>query len=274
LYREVSSIGIAARRKIPGIGPRRAEIIVAGAAVLHAMLDQLRVPRLYYSAAGLRDGIIADLAHRGVEKPEGRLDPEQRSAVQWLGRHYGISRAHANKVAQLAGMLFHGMQPLHRLPTEQGKLLEAAAHLYNIGHYVNEMRHHRHSLYLVANSDLPGFPDRDRLIIANLCRYHRRSMPLASHEAFATLDADAQRSVMLLAPLLRLAVALDQSQEQRVEHIEMRIGVDVELLLFSGKNQGKESLDIGRLDIEQWHAQRTASVFREVYGRELEIRTN
>ena len=99
-------------------------------------------------------------------------------------RHYGVSATHVRKVADLAGMLFQALRPLHRLPLAKGRLLEAAAYLYNIGHFVNESRHHRHSQYLVANSDLPGFEDRERMVIAALCRYHRKSMPQASHERF------------------------------------------------------------------------------------------
>ena len=118
-------------------------------------------------------------------------------------------------------------------------------------------------MYLVANSDLPGFLDAERLIIALLCRYHRKSMPQLSNELFATLDPESRRSVVLLTPLLRLAVSLDQSQEQRVERVETAIQPEsVELRLFSSRD----------VDIEQWHAAQVADVFREVYGRSLVVR--
>ena len=142
------------------------------------------------------------------------------------------------------------------LPLAKGRLLEAAAYLYNIGHFVNESRHHRHSQYLVANSDLPGFEDRERTVIATLCRYHRKSMPQVSHETFQVLDPEDRNSVVLLTPLLRLAVALDQSQEQRVERVEAAVQENaVELRLFSDRD----------VDIEQWQAEQVAGVFREVY---------
>jgi len=264
LFRDVSSKGLNGRSKITGIGPRRAEIITAGVAVLNEAMQELRVPRLYYSAAGVRDGIIADLVHRRAGMEQARLDSEARQTVRALGRRYEASVAHTRKVADLSAMLFEGLRDLHRLPLARGRLLEAAAYLFNIGHYVNEAKHHRHSMYLVANSDLPGFSDTERSMIANLCRYHRKSMPQPSHELFVGLNAEDRRAILLMAPLLRLAVALDQSQEQRVERVEAVIHPDtVELRLYSK----------GDVDIEQWHAAQVADVFREVYGHALVVRT-
>ena len=263
LFREVSSRDSGGRAKITGIGPKRAEIIVAGVAVLNEVVQELRLARLYYSVAGVREGIIADLSHRQVGMEQARLTADERRAVRALGRHYEVSATHVRKVAELAGMLFQALRPLHRLPLAKGRLLEAAAYLYNIGHFVNESRHHRHSQYLVANSDLPGFEDRERMVIAALCRYHRKSMPQVAHETFQTLDPEDRNSVVLLTPLLRLAVALDQSQEQRVERVEAAVLENsMELRLFSDRD----------VDIEQWQVEQVAGVFREAYGLPLAVR--
>jgi exopolyphosphatase/guanosine-5'-triphosphate,3'-diphosphate pyrophosphatase len=260
LYAQVAETGLASRSAIIGIGPRRAEIIVAGVAVLHVVMESFGVPRLYYSTAGVRDGIIADLASRRLNQ----LDADQRRLVRAVGRRYGVDPQHARKVAQLAAGLFEALQPLHRLGPAWGRLLEASAHLYNIGHYINDSRHHKHSLYLVMNTDLPGFSDREHFAIANLCRYHRKSMPQATHTEFQMMEAEDRNAVVLMAPLLRLAVAFDQSQEQKVEHLEAGIqDRTVEVRLISDRDT----------DIEQWHAAQVSSVFREVYGRQLTVKS-
>jgi exopolyphosphatase/guanosine-5'-triphosphate,3'-diphosphate pyrophosphatase len=263
LYADVSQRDLASRCRITGIGPKRAEIIVAGVAVLNEVTRNFGLPKLYYSTAGVRDGIIADLAHGGTGREQAQLDADQRRVVRSLGRRYGVSPAHARKVAQLAAMLFDSLHGLHRLAPAYGRMLEAAAYLYNIGHFVNDSRHHKHSLYLVLNSDLPGFNDRERLGIANLSRYHRKSMPQPAHGEFQALDAETRNAIVLLAPLLRIAVALDQSQEQKVESVEASIQDGaVELRLISEEDT----------DIEQWHAAQVAEVFHEVYGRQLVLR--
>lgn len=263
LYNELASFDLAGRKKITGIGPRRAEIIVGGTAALHQIMQTLHVPRIYYSTAGVREGVIADLAHRKVGMEQARLDEDQRRLVEEMVRRYRIGWPHVRKVADLANMLFDSLRTLHKLPLESGRVLEAAAHLYNIGHFVNEVRHHRHSMYLVVNSDLPGFTDRERMQIANLCRYHRKSMPQLAHEMFATLPEEDRQAVNFLAPLLRLAIALDQSQEQKVDRVETRMAdKTVELLVYSTRDT----------DIEQWHAQQIGKIFQNVYGLHLDVR--
>ena len=260
VYEKLSEKGLAGRRKVQGIGPRRAEIIVAGAAVFLRALENFRRPSLYYSAAGVRDGIIADLATRGVGRERARLSREQRAVVEQMARRYAVAVPHARKVSQLAGVLFDSLQPLHRLPAEMGKLLEASAYLHDAGHYISDMSHHKHSFYLVANSDMPGFTRSERNLIAMLCRYHRKSMPTVQHDAFQSLNPEGRRAVMMLAPLLRIADGLDRSHEQRVESLDCAIRNDaVVITLRSGADT----------DIEQWAGERVADVFREVYARPL-----
>jgi exopolyphosphatase/guanosine-5'-triphosphate,3'-diphosphate pyrophosphatase len=255
-YEEVSRRNLDQRRKIAGIGPRRAEIIIPGAAVLHRVLRDFQLPSFYYSAAGVRDGIIADLAARRVGRELSRLDREQRKVVEGMARRYGVPVPHARKVAALAHNLFESLQPLHQLPPHTGKLLEAAAHLHDVGHYVSDTRHHKHSYYVVANSDLPGFTDRERLVIANLCRYHRRARPAPVHENFQLLNAEEKRMVALLYPLLRLADSLDRSHDQRVEALECAFRNGSILLRL------RSAADT---DLEEWAAQRAAEVFQKVY---------
>lgn len=256
-------MNLEGRRTITGIGPKRAEIIVAGVSVLHQIVERFRLPRLYYSTAGVREGVVADLAHRKVGLAQARLEPDRKRVVSALSRRYGLAAQHVRKVAEWSAVLFERLRAIHGLPAMHGQLLEAAAYLYNIGHWVNESRHHKHSLYLVANSDLAGFSDWERMVIACLCRYHRKSMPQLTHPEFVSLDTESRRAVVLLAPLLRIAVALDQSQDQRVE------GLRVETAERAVELQLESRLDV---DVERWHAERVAAVFRETYGLSLQVR--
>jgi exopolyphosphatase/guanosine-5'-triphosphate,3'-diphosphate pyrophosphatase len=262
LYTRLAASSLNERRKITGIGPRRAEIIVPGAAVLLRVLEDFRLPSVYYSAAGVRDGIIADLAARRVGKELSELSPDQRRAVEEMARHYGVPIKHARKVATVSHVLFSGLHSLHKLPPDAGKLLEAAAYLHDVGHYVSDTRHHKHSYYLVANSDMPGFTERERELIANLCRYHRKSPPVAPHTNYQTLTAEEKRSVLLLFPLLRIADALDRSHDQRVEEVACTVR-NGQVLLQLGSNQD--------IDLEQWAAERAGETFRQIYDRPMSV---
>ena len=203
LVAELAGQKLAVRRKRVGIGARRAEIIVGGATVLTRMLRAFGARSVYYSVAGVRDGIIADLAARRVGAQMARLDKDQRRIVESMARRFGVDVRHARKTAELAGTLFDGLKPLHTLPAESGKLLEAAAYLVDIGHFVSDMGHHKHSQYLVANADLPAFTAEERGIISQLCRFHRKSMPSARHVSYHHLSPANQRLILRLVPLLR-----------------------------------------------------------------------
>ena len=260
LYQDLCSRSLEGRRKITGIGPRRAEIIIPGTAVLLSFLQNLKMSALYYSAAGLRDGIIADLVQRGVGRELSELDRDQRRTVEGMARRYGVSVPHARQVAHMANRLFTSLQSLHGLPPQNGKLLEAAAYLHDVGHFVSESRHHKHSYYLVANSDLPGFTTRERELIANLCRYHRKAMPMLDHTNLLALTNDERRSLTLLIPLLRIADNLDRSHDERIDSLECAVR-DGQVVLTVESNSD--------IDLEQWAVERTAQTFREVYGREI-----
>jgi exopolyphosphatase/guanosine-5'-triphosphate,3'-diphosphate pyrophosphatase len=260
LYQELSTLDVEGRQKIPGIGPRRAEIIIPGAAVLLHVLEAFNMPALFYSAAGVRDGIIVDLATRGVGRELCQLSADQRAVVEQMAEHYGVPLRHTRKVAKLAGDLFQGLQTVHKLPPHFGRMLEAAAYLHDTGHYVSDTRHHKHSYYLVINSDMPGFTRGERELIANLCRYHRKALPTPEHYNLQLLDTDARKAVNYLNPLLRMADSLDRSHGQRVRSVDCKVRENDFLLTL---NVGPDT----DIDLEVWAAERLTEIFRQVYGK-------
>jgi exopolyphosphatase / guanosine-5'-triphosphate,3'-diphosphate pyrophosphatase len=262
LYAALTRCDLASRRKMTGIGPRRAEIIIAGTAVFLRALEIFGLKSLCYSVAGVRDGIIADLAARGGGGELSRLSPEQRSVVAEMAKRYNVSARHAEQVARLSLRLFESLQTIHRLPPEAGKLLESAAYLHDIGHFVSSTGHHKHSAYLVANSDMPNFTDKERLTIATLCRFHRKSLPQARHPLFQALEPAARRAVVNLAPLLRIADALDRGQEQRVRDV---VGV-----IKDGGVAVEVDADAAA-DLEIWAATEASKAFREVYNLPIAV---
>lgn len=260
LYDRLSSMSLADRRKVVGIGPRRAEIIVPGVAVLLRAMECFDVRSLAYCSAGVRDGVIADLAERGVGRERARLGRENRALVEQFARRFGVDLRHARKVAHFTRELFETMRPVHALGLETGRLLEAAAYLRDVGHLISDSSHHKHSQYIIQNSDLAGFTATERRMVALLCRYHRKAMPAPRHPEFQTLSAEQRRTLLLLAPLLRVADALDRSRDQRVESVTGEVGsVQVVLTLHSKQDTG----------LERWAVESAAADFAQVYGRRL-----
>jgi exopolyphosphatase/guanosine-5'-triphosphate,3'-diphosphate pyrophosphatase len=262
LYREIVARDLQGRRKIAGIGPRRAEIIVAGTATLLRILERFQIRKVYYSSAGVRDGIIADLAARGVGGEAARLTRDQRREVERVASRFGVKVKHAHQVAGFARLLFHRMLALHQLPLAYGRLLEAAAYLCDTGHYISDSGHHKHAYYVIANADLSGFTVREREFIANLCRYHRKAMPSLAHSSYQAMPPEDRRALMLLIPILRLADNLDRTREQNVEleSCEIRPGVVVVNLRSSHAPE-----------LTEWAAAKVSEVFRNVYSLDVSV---
>ena len=257
LFQHLAALDLAGRRKIPGIGPRRAEIIVAGAGALLRILERFHVSAAYYSAAGVRDGIIADMAARGVGGERARLSLDQRKEVERVAVRFGAVLKHARRVAGFAQILFGRLQALHQLPLAYGRLLEAACYLCESGHYINDAAHHKHACYIVANVDLSGFTNRERQFTALLCRYHRKAMPSPSHSEYQALAAAERRPLTLLIPLLRLADNLARGPEE-VELANCEIQTARVLLKLKSPHAP---------DLAEWAASRVSNVFQQIYGR-------
>jgi exopolyphosphatase/guanosine-5'-triphosphate,3'-diphosphate pyrophosphatase len=262
LFNELAACELSERKKIESIGPRRAEIIVAGAAVFIHTLESLGQPAIHYCAAGVRDGIIADLAARRVGRELSRLTPAQLRLAEAMCQKYNVDLNSASHVSAMASTLFDALQGLHTLPPDAGRLLESAAYLHNVGHFITDTGHHKHSAYIVSNSDMPGYTDRERQLVALLCRYHRKSLPTPRHEIFHDLPADEKRTIQMLTPLLRIAVGLDAGRAQKVQAVEAQVANNSVNVTVRGE---------GDFDLEVWGAERGADIFRQVYGIPMTI---
>jgi exopolyphosphatase/guanosine-5'-triphosphate,3'-diphosphate pyrophosphatase len=254
----------AERRKIEGIGPRRAEIIVAGAMVYHELMDRCHLKGFRYSPLGLRDGILAQMA---AEYDRSTRSGKQIESERWesIGRavgHYGVDRKHALHVRESAMLLFTALRSVHRLPPEYREWLSAAAMLYEVGDYVNRTGRHRHTHYIISNSEILGYTPQQRRIIAAIARYLGKSRPTVEDGPMKAVDPADRASVQKTILLLRLARSLNLGRSRAVQKV--RVGLragEVRLTLLPRRRMG--------VDLEMWAIENECAYFREVFGREL-----
>lgn len=237
--------------------PRRADIILGGAVILEMVAEHLQLDSVMAVDKGLRHGLLLDIVKR--QRPQ-LGDTTLKDAAVKIGRRFFFDEAHSVQVTQLALRLFDQLPTLHRLPAADRAYLEAAGVLHDIGTSVSYTKHHRHTQYLIQNTDIPGLADRERELVARVARYHRRSPPDASHKAMAGLTPAEVRSIRRLSTLLRVADALDCSHQQPV--VDLRAvsnaqGVQVTLLCRAS------------VDLELWDVRDEAALFRKVFGKPL-----
>lgn len=201
------------RLGIPGMSDRRSEIILAGSVILQEAMSLLGIESLIVCDRSLREGIIVDwmLTHGLIENRLRYQSSIRERSTMKIAQKYGVDLAHAERVAAHSLHLFDQMEGvLHAWGNEERELLWTAAILHNCGVYVSHSAHHKHSYYLIRNGELLGFSETEIEIIANLARYHRKSMPKKKHDGFQFLPKRSRDIVTQLSPLLRLAVAMDR----------------------------------------------------------------
>ncbi|HVB40235.1 MAG TPA: Ppx/GppA phosphatase family protein [Terriglobales bacterium] len=252
ILRQLSRISASQRAKLTGVGPRRAEIIVAGAAVYAELLTRLGLPGFRYSPLGLRDGVLAQMAAEPRFRRAPDREAERARSLAALAEQYGVERAYARHVRALALELFRSLRRLHQLPAEYAGWIAAAAQLAGVGNFINLSAARHHTEYILAHSEIAGFTLAERRGIAAL-----------AHAQAGALPPPEQPSLRRAAVLLRLALALDQGRRGAVRALRVRLlPAQVSMHL-----QGP-----GKLDLELWAAERERAGFREVFGRDLILR--
>jgi exopolyphosphatase/guanosine-5'-triphosphate,3'-diphosphate pyrophosphatase len=264
IVKQITRLPIDQRRRIPGIGPRRAEIICAGAVVYAELLERCQLGGFRYSALGLRDGILAQMAAEYDRSTRsGRAVASERwESIKRAVVHYGVDLHHALSVRESALLLFSALKSVHHLPPEYQEWLSAAAMLYEVGDYVNRNGHHRHTHYIIANSEILGYTPQQRRIIGAIARYLGKSRPTPEDGPMSSLSPEERQNVTKASALLRVARALNLGRTQAVAHVAISARNGRVSMKLSAR--GKASVDL-----ELWAIEKDRSYFREVFGREL-----
>jgi exopolyphosphatase/guanosine-5'-triphosphate,3'-diphosphate pyrophosphatase len=251
------------RREIAGLSPERADIIIAGVTLVDELMRFFGANLLRINERGIREGLILkSLDDLGlVEKREARRD--WRTVVREFARSCHSDEGHAETVRDLSLQIFDGTAALHGLDERARQLLEAAALLHDVGYFIDYAKHHKHSYHLIRHAGLFGFTPREQEVVANLARYHRKSLPRKKHENFALLSAEDQQLVRQLGGILRLADGLDRCRSGNLQRITAELTEKTCTLLLQGK---------GDLGVELYGGQNKGDLFELAFGRRLALK--
>jgi exopolyphosphatase/guanosine-5'-triphosphate,3'-diphosphate pyrophosphatase len=263
LARALSKMSLPEREAVPGIGPRRAEIIVAGAEVYAELLESFGLDGFRYSPLGLRDGILAQmLAEQDARATAHReFEHERWESVLAAARRYGVEPKQSEPVREHAVQLFRELKQLHQLPAEYESWLAAAAVLRDTGKFINHQGHHRHTQYIISSTEIYGFTQLQRTLVSAIARYLGKSSPQPGDRALRNIPAAEHQNVHRAVVLLRLAVALNQDRASDVLRVAVKVYPKRVYLEVRPGRTGAE--------LELWSLRKEAGYFREVFGREL-----
>lgn len=273
LVADLAQMTLEKRCKVAGLTPQRADIIVAGLAIIERIMKRLRVNVVQVHTRGVRDGLlltmVSDMQARRAAG-DGALSlpattapaEERRASVEEFAKNCGVDLTHARQVSRIAGSLWEQLAKPLALKAEDRELIEQASVLANVGYLINFEGHHKHSYHLILNSELPGFERRQLQVLANVARYHRGTAPKRKHEQFSELTAEDQGRVRALAAILRLALALDRTHQQHVGEVRTRVREDGVRIIIQAH---------GDAEVDVWAAERKVELFEKVFRRKVQF---
>ncbi len=220
----LARLRVEQRKQLSGVGPKRAEIIVAGAAVYAELLERCQLRGFRYSPLGLRDGLLAQMAAESDRSTRSgkQVESERWDSLLAAVAHYRVDMQHALRVRESAMYLFGALKSLHGLPPQYREWLSAAAMLYEVGDYVNRNGRHRHTHYIIAYSEILGYTTEQRRVIAAIARYMGKSRPTDNDAPMKALSPLDRACVRKAALILRLASALNLGRSGAVRAARVR----------------------------------------------------
>lgn len=238
------------RALIPGMEPKRSDIIAAGAIILSEISKSLDIDSFEFSDYALREGVLLDTAHK-----MGLLSGDTRDAamesVMRLAIRCSVDLDHSQHVALLSRKLLLAISRRFDVDLSLARLLEAAAILANTGNAISYSKHHHHSYYIIRHADLTGFTDEEIEMIALTARYHRKGSPKTSHSEFAQLPDELQHNVELIAGILRIATGLDRSHDQAVSDFAIALKDDLLTIRVRHCSDSEESIALNIYTAQQ-----------------------
>lgn len=238
-----------------------AETLGPSLMVLTHLARAMNLKSILVCDASLRSGLLAEMSAGGAWTTEFRRQIVNSALA--TARKYDVNMTHARNVMRFCHRIFDAMRDEHRLGPSHEAILGVAALLHECGHFVNDASHHKHSFYLVRNSDVFGLGTQDLLYAALVARYHRGAEPKPTHVEYMSLTRDERILVSKMAAILRVANALDAESARRAR--QCRVTVEPGVLAVAVEQDEDPAI---------WrHLMRERSVmFERVYGMRVELR--
>ncbi len=202
------------RLAIPGMDPLRVDMIGMASILINLLLERLPVEQMMVSLYAMKEGILFSYIEEEKDKITKFLGNASRDlrakAISNLCQKYQYRPGHALKVSEIALSLFNQCVHLHSFGANAKEILRYAALCHDLGYFINRSGHHKHGQYIIMHSNLSGFSHDEQVILGNVVRYHRKSLPTRDHFHYKVLDQRQRLMVRTLAGILRIADNLDR----------------------------------------------------------------
>ena len=263
LMEELSGMSMKSRMERFGLREDRADVILPACFVYHRIAELNGSEEILIPRVSLKDGVVQEILEQ-AKGAEHLLDLREQVGVSCreMVARYKLDHKHTEKVADLALSLFDQTEPLHGLGKQERIYLEAAALLHDVGYFISMQKHHKHSHYIIANSEIVGLTPAERLIVAGISRYHRKATPDPAHPEYEALPKKDRSTVSSLSAILRIADALDKEHNSAVRSVECRLQNGLLLLRAVSRKSCR---------LEAMSVTANAAMFRDHFGVDVQL---
>lgn len=266
IFRKLLESDRDARLQIPGMDPLRVDMIVMGSILIDLFVRELKVKELMVSSFALKEGILyryigeqKERLHRAIGNTARNL---RAKSVRNLCIKYQFDKPHALKVSEVAQSIYDQLMHLTPFSATERDLLKYAALMHDIGHFINRSGHHKHGQYIIMNSGLSGFSHDELIILGNIVRYHRKSLPTRDHFHFKVLEQKHRYLIRIMAGILRIADNLDRGHRNKVQNVTVETNKKTIFIRVVASDT---------IEIELSSAMEQRALLEQVFDREVVI---
>ena len=251
---------VAATHKVPA---EVVETMTGYAIIVNKIFRLTKNKYIYILETSLAEAVLANMVFKLDLVQENNKTNQLIAVAQNLCGKFKLDLNHCRHVAELSSSLFAQLKDTLGLNDEDLLYLTLAAYLHDIGMFINNRTHHKHSEYVIGALNLFRLREEEMNIIACIARYHRKGAPSSSHLLYNTLASEHQILVQKLSALLRIANSLDRSHKQKIKKIEVVLNSkgDVNLIAHA----------TGNLLLERAFFKDKKELFEEITGNRLTL---
>lgn len=252
------------RAAIPGISSNRIDAIHLGALLLVELLQMTGTNEITISDASLREGMIIDHIEKHgkqINEDNQGKNVRERSCLL-LAARYETVLEEKKHISGLALQLFDQLKHLHKSGNYERELLYYGSLIYDVGNYIQFKDYHKHSRYVIKNSQLRGFNNEEILLLGHIARYHRKSGPKKKHKKYRKLLKVQKVQLKLLSGMLRIAIGLDKTKNQWVQNVYCLPEKDRLTIQVFGEDN---------MDLEIWEAQRYSDTLANYLQMDIQV---
>jgi exopolyphosphatase / guanosine-5'-triphosphate,3'-diphosphate pyrophosphatase len=239
-----------------------AETLIPALHIFQVLLHSTGASEIIVCNVSMRDGLLFDLAQVAIGVREESTYGDVISSTVSVAKKYHVDLAHALHTRELSMRLFDELLGEDSPDRQYRLVLEVAAILHEIGTFVSSRAHHKHSFYLIMNSEIPGFTQEQLQLAALVARYHRRSRPKSTHLEYMAMSRERRTVMNKLAAILRIADALDASRLQHVKDIEFKLGDKGMVIVIP---------TTADLSLEEHTIELKGDLFEDIYGLPIRL---